>query len=234
MKQPGGSLQKVDSSIKSRVLYFLLGCAIGLAVGMPLAYLSVQDQRRATETLDFLIEQWTAQRETIDTIFIAQFPARIELPDARTGYFPDTVKALAQRLESIYKIPKAVTLAQFALESRWGLSNLNASNYFGHTWVAVKPYLRDTTEWVTRNEKVFRDGKIVSGPPMRFASYRNISECFDVHGLYLSRSPRYANALKMKNSEDFARELSKAGYATDPDYALKLIAIIRRYNLETL
>lgn len=226
--------------MRRNVLSFLLGCIIGLTVGIALFYIAPRDEhQRAIATLDFLIDEWTAQRDasttlSTDTVWIAQLPARVELPDARPGYFPDTVRSLAHIVERRYNIPRAVILAQFALESRWGLSNLNASNYFGHTWAAVKPFLRDTTTWVTRNEKVMRNGQIVSGPPMRFASYKNITECFDVHGRYLTQSNRYASAFAAASSEKFARKLSEANYAADPDYALKLIAIIRRHNLETM
>ena len=43
---------------------------------------------------------------------------------------------------------------------------------------------------------------------------------------------RYAPALKFKDDPDtFAREIHKAGYATAPNYAEKLIALMRQYNL---
>ncbi len=215
---------------------FLLGALIGGSVVGSLYYLAreklLTENEQATETLDFLIGEWTAQRELPDTVVArAQLPSRIELPDARSGFFPDTVRKLAARIESLYRVPKGVTLAQWALESGWGKSNLNASNYFGHTWLAVKPFLKDTTWFVVRREKKMEGGQIVAGPAARFALYRTIAECFDVHGQYLSRSTRYANAFGAGSSELFARELSKAGYATDPDYALKLIAIMKRYRL---
>jgi len=209
-------------------------------VGLPLAYLALYDEERgALETLDFLINEWSSQRDAstvldTDTLLIAQLPARIELPEARPGFFPDTVIALARRTQHLYNIPAPIILAQFALESRWGLSNLNASNYFGHTWAAVKPFLADTSVWVMRREKIMRDGQMVSGQAVRFASYKNIAECFDVHGKYLTGSRRYENALKQKSVENFCRELSRAGYAADPDYWLKLVAIIKRYKLENI
>jgi len=51
-----------------------------------------------------------------------------------------------------------------------------------------------------------------------------------VHGKYLSRSERYKRAFRQTSPEGFAREMARR-YATDPDYGLKIIAIMRRYEL---
>lgn len=216
---------------------FTTGLLTGLALGGTLLVSLWQIEKSSPEsqalgTLDFLITEWTAQREDPDTIQIAQIP-HAELQDLRPGFFPDTVAALARTLEQVYRIPKGVTLSQWALESNWGRSDLGASNYFGHTLNAVKPYLRDTS-WVLRRERTMVNGQIAAGRPVFFARYNSIAECFDTHGQYLTTSKRYATAFKQTSSERFARELSRGGYAEDPDYALKLIAIIRRYKLDDL
>jgi flagellar protein FlgJ len=44
---------------------------------------------------------------------------------------------------------------------------------------------------------------------------------------FLQNSPRYAPALAVAgDSEAFTRELSQAGYATDPNYASKIMGIV--------
>jgi len=214
------------------LLAFLLGIGIASAVWFALIQISPDEDTIALRTLDFLIDEWTAQREDIADERKAQLSAHIELPDARPGFFPDTVKALAQRIQSQYKIPKGVTLAQWAIESSWGRNNLGCSNYFGHTLSAVLPY-KGNSSFVLRREKI-RDTEargFATGQVVRFASYKSISECFVTHGKYLSLSPRYASARLKKSPEAFALQLSSDGYATDPDYGLKLIAIMRRYKL---
>lgn len=210
------------------IVSFLLGAIIGVTLGIAVYHLALRemDQVEAVETLDFLIGEWSASRD----LTIAGFPSRMELPDARPGFFPDTVRSLARRVETNYNVPRSVTLSQWALESRWGLSNLGASNYFGHTYEAVHRFMPEP-KYVIRPERVIRNDSIVVGPAVRFANYKNIAESFDVHGKYLSRSIRYASAFKTGSPERFARTLSRAGYATDPDYGLKLVAIMRRYRL---
>lgn len=219
-----------------KILYsFFAGFVVGASLLLALSLLREaapwrQEQLDATRTLDFLIDEWSADRTPVDTVSIAQIRRVLEIPDARIGFIPDTVRKLAQGLDSLYHIPTGVTIAQWILESRWGLSELGVSNYFGHTFAAVKSYM-DEPSFVIRRERVMRGDSIVAGRAVSFARYRTIAECFDVHGKYLSGSARYSSAFKQTSSERFARALSKAGYATDPDYALKLIAIMRRHNL---
>jgi len=214
--------------------YFLIGVLIGVAltasVGISLYYLS--DNTEALATLDMLIDEWTRSDVAVadsSLLFHSQLPAAKELPNARPGFFPDTVIALSHRLQSLYQIPKGVVLAQWALESSWGRNNLGVSNYFGHTFAATKRFMSNP-RYVMRSELIHTAGQITSGKPTSFSAYSSIAECFDVHGQYLSRSPLYVNAFKQQSPEAFAREIAKR-YATDPDYALKLIAIMRRYKL---
>lgn len=222
--------------MKKILISFLLGAGFGITIGIAISHiapspLTVDSRNHAhlwQETLDFLIEEWTAPRHS-SLIVTAGLPARMELPDARRGFFPDTVKALARHVQLYYNVPAGVTLAQYALESAWGMKNLAASNYFGHTFAAVKEYM-PRPKFVTARERVMQNGKLVPGSTVRFANYRDIAECFETHGKYLSRSPLYTKAFAHKSAEDFARRLGER-YATDPDYALKLIAIMRRYNL---
>lgn len=214
---------------------FLVGLAVGIIAGglvsTGLIIMSTQESSQAQvaeQTIDELINEWTIERQK-PFLFLSGQVYRAELLDVRPGFFPDTVRTLAQHVHDRYKIPKGVVLAQWALESRWGLSAFGASNYFGHTFSAVKSYMPDP-KFILLREKVMKDGRITAGSIVRFARYRNIAECFDVHGLYLSRSSLYKRAFEQTSPEDFARELAKR-YATDPDYALKLIVIMKRYQL---
>jgi hypothetical protein len=217
--------------MRKTIISFLLGIALGIGFFAGIYYFSEQDaeDRQARDVLDYAIDEWTIDRTRAEELLYAQIRYQPEFSFFRKGFIPDTVKALATRVESIYKIPQGVTVAQWCLESRFGLSDLRAKNYFGHTLAAVKQYM-DQPMSVWRREKTVIDDSIVTGKPVAFAKYGSMAECFDVHGKYLSRSKLYANAFTKTSSEEFARALSEH-YATDPEYALKLIVIMRRYNL---
>jgi flagellar protein FlgJ len=212
--------------MRKLLISFLVGCIIGAGVCLAL-FLSHQkpsEDSHALETLDYAIDQWTAQR------FDAEAIAAIGFPGAKVGYIPDTVYALARRVDSLYHVPEGVVIAQWILESRFGLSDLKANNFFGHTFLAVRAYMSDP-KYVLRREKVVVSDAISTGKPVRFALYKDIAESFDTHGKYLSQSGRYRLAFSTISPEEFAKRLSKGGYASDPDYALKLIVIMRRYKL---
>jgi flagellum-specific peptidoglycan hydrolase FlgJ len=210
--------------MKKILISFLCGALLGAAVIIALEAVTPQENSSARQVLDWLIGEWTSQQ----FLSVAGFPGRVELPDAKPGYFPDTVRALALHIEQAYHIPKGVTLAQWALESSWGRNNLGVSNYFGHTFAAVRQYLSDTIPLLAR-ELIVVDS-LVPGKVVRFARYKNIAECFEVHGKYVSRSTLFARAFAQHSADKFAFRLA-THYATDPEYGRKLVTIMKRYNL---
>lgn len=61
-----------------------------------------------------------------------------------------------------------------------------------------------------------------------FRKYNNAEECFLDHANFLQKNKRYATALKCKSDPiRFIQEISKAGYATDPNYANVLISVAK-------
>ncbi len=127
--------------------------------------------------------------------------------------------------------PKAL-LAQAALESGWGKSlikNANGSN--SHNLFNIKA----DRSWQGRQARVatleFEQGvakKVQAG----FRSYDSFAESFQDYVGFIKSNPRYGEALKQAgNAENYLRKLQQAGYATDPNYAAKVMKI---YNGNTL
>lgn len=120
-----------------------------------------------------------------------------------------------------YKIPASITLAQGILESGAGESKLasKGNNHFGikcgRNWKGKKSYHDDDA----RGEC--------------FRNYRSAKESYDDHSKFLANGPRYAFLfeLDINDYKAWARGLKKAGYATDPSYANRLISIIEDYEL---
>ncbi|WP_051403473.1 stalk domain-containing protein [Schnuerera ultunensis] len=68
-----------------------------------------------------------------------------------------------------------------------------------------------------------------------FRAYYNVEESWDDHKSFLLNSNRYEPFRQvMHNSTQGAWALKRTGYATDPEYALKLMRIIKQYELERL
>ncbi|MDT3405093.1 glycoside hydrolase family 73 protein [Mucilaginibacter terrae] len=128
------------------------------------------------------------------------------------------------------KLFPSLMLAQAILESNSGKSKLSSMhyNYFGikagSGWKGKK-VLYDTTEYV--------NGKPVKAPQY-FRSYNSIEDGFTDRVRFLQVNKRYTThgVFTAKTSEEQAWAFLKAGYATDPSYPNKLIAIINKYNLK--
>ncbi|MCD8293521.1 MAG: glucosaminidase domain-containing protein [Prevotellaceae bacterium] len=120
-----------------------------------------------------------------------------------------------------YKIPASITFAQGLLESGAGQSALarKSNNHFGikchNTWSGRKVYYDDDAK-----------GEC-------FRAYSNVKDSYEDHSKFLKQGQRYAFLFKLKITDykGWARGLKKAGYATDPSYANRLITIIEDYSL---
>lgn len=120
-------------------------------------------------------------------------------------------------------VPASVTLAQAALETGWGSSSIgDARNLFGIKGTGPAGTIRVPT-------KEFINGRMVTIND-NFRKYNSWQESFDDHAKLLQNS-RYGYALKYnKDPNRYAQEIHKAGYATDPNYASKLISIMKANN----
>jgi len=64
-----------------------------------------------------------------------------------------------------------------------------------------------------------------------FRAYSNWLGSIQDHAAFLLGNPRYRPAFAYTDGVDFAKAVAAAGYATDPDYANKLIEIINAHQL---
>jgi flagellar protein FlgJ len=138
--------------------------------------------------------------------------------------FLDKILPAARATQAATGIPASFTIAQAALESFWGQLALG-NNLFGvkadSSWHGPTVSFR-TTEHI--------DGADVH-PIGKFRAYPSWQACMDDHAAFLKENGRYASCFHEKTGEGWARAVAAAGYATDPDYAKKLVAIIHGRNL---
>ena len=132
-------------------------------------------------------------------------------------------KETAVQNQADYGIPASIIMAQALLESAAGTSELavNARNHFG---------IKCTSEWFGGVYYYDDDSKGEC-----FRQYANAAESFKDHALFLQR-PRYATCFEIaiEDYEGWAYRLKACGYATDKNYAPKLIKIIEDYRLYEL
>ena len=124
--------------------------------------------------------------------------------------------------------PAGIAVAQSALESNWGNSQLSrdAHNYFGIKAHGALPWI----ELPTREAK---DGALVP-VTARFARYESMEACFADRERILTHVAAYAEARAcLADPEAFLRALARH-WATDPHYAEKLLRLYREHGFDQL
>ncbi len=154
------------------------------------------------------------------SVFLCLAGASYAQDNAHLTYI-NQYKDIAIEQMNKYHIPASITLAQGLLESGAGTSELaqKSNNHFGikcHSWDGKRTYHDDD-----------EIGEC-------FRVYRNVRDSYEDHSIFLTTSSRYAFLFKFAQTdyENWAHGLKRAGYATSPTYADKLIEIIERYDLD--
>lgn len=138
---------------------------------------------------------------------------------------PATIAA-AQATQRQYGVPASVTLAQYGLESSWGVHMpIGSNNPFGIKAVGGQNYVTALTREVINGKSVHIKQK--------FRAFDTLQQAFEAHGLLLASKPIYAPAMKrwLANDRNGGIKLMAAHYATAPDYGASLIALIKASNL---
>jgi flagellum-specific peptidoglycan hydrolase FlgJ len=139
--------------------------------------------------------------------------------------FIDMVAPLAQAAQARTKVPASVTIAQAILETGWGKHTIaDANNLFGIKGTGPAGSITVPTHEVVNGAETTVDAA--------FRKYHNIGESVEDHADFFVVNKRYAHALEVaSDANSFAQEIQRAGYATDPDYAAKLISLMQGHNL---
>lgn len=140
--------------------------------------------------------------------------------------FVRQVLPYAQQAAMDLGVDPKVLVAQAALETGWGRSVIKNSD--GSSSFNLFNIKADRS-WHGRQASVptleFEDGiakKVRAG----FRSYQSFAESFQDYVDFIQSNPRYREALEhVGNSDRYLQELQRAGYATDPNYASKIMSI---------
>jgi flagellar protein FlgJ len=147
----------------------------------------------------------------------------------KVNAFVDRLAVPAQAASVATGIPARFIIGQAALESGWGKREIrhpdgsSSHNIFG---------IKATREWSGRTVNAVTT-EYVNGQPKkvveRFRAYDSYEDALTDYASVLKSNPRYAPVVvASRDAAGFAHGMQKAGYATDPQYAKKLISIMRQ------
>jgi len=157
-----------------------------------------------------------------------RYEVRGEAPD-RASHVEDFVARLAgpaRLAERSSGVPAELILAQAALETDWGRRRITtAAGADSHNLFGIKAgggWQGETTEVQTTEYVAGLAQKQVE----RFRVYPDAQAAFDDYAHLIGSRPGYAAARNAASSAQAAVALQQGGYATDPHYADKLIAVM--------
>jgi flagellar protein FlgJ len=192
---------------------------------MDTAGLSALERRLAQleSSQNNLAERWK-QMDSIDLLGANDSADGLS---ANKQAFFDQLRPHAQTAAATLGVDANVLLAQAALETGWGQSVIKTgqgdSSYNLFNIKADRSWQGKQAKAVTVE---FEDG-VAKKQLAGFRAYDSYKQSFDDYVNFIKSNPRYGDALKQaNNSAQYLQELQQAGYATDPQYANKILRIM--------
>ncbi len=197
---------------------------------LPMPVMTYQAQNPAVQTYQLDTAQArasdsvTAETSSLQTETLKPFYGWSDRQSFISDLWPHAQKAASQ-----LGVSAKVLVAQSALETGWGRHAMKkpdgsiAFNLFG-----IKAGQSWRGQGVVHNTLEFRQGAMQQ-ESARFRAYDSVAEAMDDYVSFVKSSTRYEAALNHSGSDThYIKNLHKAGYATDPQYASKIINIMNR------
>ncbi|WP_339726266.1 flagellar assembly peptidoglycan hydrolase FlgJ [uncultured Paraglaciecola sp.] len=159
--------------------------------------------------------------------------------DDAQSFIEQLYPAAQQAAEQLGIDPKAL-LAQAAIETGWGKHMIhNTSGQNSHNLFGIKADRRWQGDRAMVDTIEFEQG-VAATKKAPFRMYDSFADSMQDYVSFVQQNTRYEEAVKQSQSpQDYFSELQKAGYATDPDYANKVISVFegeqfKQYSSEQL
>lgn len=202
----------LDNFVDTMVLSFKIGVAL-LGVFFIMLFI-------IGEPIEFIGQNFSSRNDTVEMT-----------EGMNKEEFIQTLTPYAKDAQETYGTRASLLIAQAALESNWGESTLSteSNNYFGikgsqnGEQYATKEY--NENEWTEINAS--------------FKQYDSLGDSIADYANLLKNGTSwdndfYQSVIEADSYQDAATAVQEAGYATDPDYADKLIRIIEQHQLYEL
>lgn len=188
------------------------------------SYIPEQDTEQQATANPFAVDvTYSRQQPSLDTEITSPVTGgkagTSESPEA----FMAALKPYAEKAAAELNIKPDVLLAQVALETGWGkhvIHDQKGGN--SHNLFNIKADQRWQGERIQVSTLEYHQG-VAQQERADFRRYDDYAQSFSDYVEFVKTSPRYQQALEAgADSANYAEELQRAGYATDPNYANKI------------
>jgi flagellar rod assembly protein/muramidase FlgJ len=181
--------------------------------------------KAALSEYDSLMPSQEAQTEPQQLELPLDSPDKETVPSATPEAFVASIAPAAKAVAQELGIDPRIVIAQAALETGWGTS-VKGNNLFG-----IKSHGKQDGLMVQTHEVV--DGKRIKVRD-NFRQYDSYDDSIADYGSFLQQNKRYKPMLQAATLREQVEALGKSGYATDPKYADKVMAIAKSKRLEVV
>ena len=143
--------------------------------------------------------------------------------------FIKKMRPYAEKAAKELGVPASILLAQSALETGWGNKVIQHGNgESSHNLFGIKADKRWNGPYVNVSSLEYVNGE-AKREFSNFKVYDSYQHSFEDYVDFIKSNDRYRTALKNSaNGEHYIKALQEAGYATDPQYANKVMDIAQR------
>ena len=183
---------------------------------------------RDNANLAGMVRQASAIKDTSKATEVNDVVASSKLPAfSSPADFVQKLLPATQEIADSLGIDAKALIAQAAVETGWGKyvihdgQGKNTHNLFGIK--ADKHWQGDSTSINT----VEFEGGVAKRQKAAFRSYDSFTDALKDYLSFVNDNPRYKNAVNnVTDAQSYFGELQKAGYATDPQYANKIMSVL--------
>lgn len=145
-----------------------------------------------------------------------------------TGSNDEKFKKVMQAAANAGDPHPAVVAAQWAIESGWGAKESGKNNFFGIKARPGQPGTVRRTREVINGRTVYINDK--------FADYNTLEEGIAARVAFTKQNKRYERSgyFSARTPYEAAQALQRGGYATDPNYANSLAAVIKGRKIDPM
>ena len=147
--------------------------------------------------------------------------------------FTNHILPYAEKAAAELGVSPLVLVSQAALETGWGKAITQHPNgSSSYNLFNIKADKRWDGEHVIKATLEYDNG-IAKHEKASFRAYDSFADSFDDYVNFLRTNNRYGDALRHNGDDQlFIKDLHKAGYATDPNYADKVLNILNRDSMQ--
>ena len=160
----------------------------------------------------------------------AQKDAMFESPE----HFVESLMPVAEKVAEKFGIDPKAMISQAAVETGWGKFVIHtADGKSSHNLFGIKANNGWQGEQAVVDTLEFNNG-IPQKQKAAFRSYSSIEDAMEDYGRFITSQPRYSQAVEnASDASKYTQSLQDAGYATDPEYANKIMAVYHSERLNT-